>query len=87
MHGDAALRKRAERVIPGGMPPPGPRGGRRGLVVFRLALEHMRVPLLDRQFSLPSVGEALAGETLRDAGAAAEFDRLVADLLAPAGAI
>ena len=61
---------------------PGPRGGRRGLVVLRLALEHMRVPLLDRQFSLPAAGEVLAGDALRDAGAAAELDRLVSELLA-----
>ncbi|MDE0220988.1 MAG: NAD(P)H-dependent oxidoreductase [Spirochaetaceae bacterium] len=65
---------------------PGPGGGRRGLVVLRLALDHMRVPLLERHFSLPSAGDALAGETLRDTGAAAELDRLVADLLTAASA-
>ena len=45
----------------------------------------MHVPLLDRQFSLPSAREALAGDALRDAGAAEELDRLVSDLLAAAG--
>ena len=63
---------------------PGPGGGRRGLVVLRLALGHLRVPLLDRQFSLPSAGEGLAGGALRDAGAAAELDQLVTELLAAA---
>ena len=63
---------------------PGPGGGRRALVVLRLALDHMRVPVLDRQFSLPSAREALAGDALRDAATAAELDRLVSDLLAAA---
>ena len=63
---------------------PGPGGGRRGLAVLRLALGHLRVPLLDRQFSLPSAGEALAGDELRAAGAAAELDQLVSELLAAA---
>ena len=63
---------------------PGPGGGRRGLAVLRLALGHLRVPLLDRQLSLPSAGEALAGDELRDAGAAAELDQLVSELLAAA---
>ena len=60
---------------------PGPGGGRRALVVLRLALDHMHVPVLDRQFSLPSAGEALAGDALRDAATAAELDRLVSELL------
>jgi len=55
-------------------------------VVLRLALGHLRVPLLDRQFSLPSAGEALAGDELRDAGATAELDQLVSELLAAAEA-
>ena len=65
---------------------PGPGGGRRGLVVLRLALGHMHVPLLDRQFSLPSAREAPTGDALRDAGAASELDRLVSDLLTAAEA-
>jgi NAD(P)H-dependent FMN reductase len=65
---------------------PGPGGGRRGLEVLRLALGHLRVPLLDRQFSLSAASEGLAGDSLRGAGAAAELDRLVADLLAAAEA-
>ena len=60
---------------------PGPRGGRRALVVLRLALDHMHVPVLDRQFSLPSAREALADDALRDAATAAELDRLVSELL------
>ena len=60
---------------------PGPRGGRRGLVVLRLALDHMHVPVLDRQFSLPSAREALAGGALRDAALSAELDRLISELL------
>jgi len=64
---------------------PGPRGGRRALVVLRLALDHMRVPVLDRQFSLPSAREALAGDTLSDAALLEDLDRLVTDLLAAAG--
>ena len=64
---------------------PGPRGGRRALVVLRLALDHMRVPVLDRQFSVPSAREAMAGDTLSDAALLDELDRLVADLLAAAG--
>ena len=63
---------------------PGPGGGRRGLAVLRLALGHLRVPLLDRQLSLPAAGEALAGDELRAAGAAAELDQLVSELLAAA---
>ena len=65
---------------------PGPGGGRRGLVVLRLALDHMHVPLLERQFSLPAAGDVLAGRTIRDADAASELDRLVADLLIAAAA-
>ena len=65
---------------------PGPRGGGRALVVLRLALDHMHVPVLDRQFSLPSAGDALAGDTLRDSGTLAELDRLIADLLTAAEA-
>ena len=65
---------------------PGPGGGRRGLVLLRLALGHMHMPLLDRQFSLPSAREALAGDALRDAAATAELDRLLSDLLSAAAA-
>ena len=65
---------------------PRPRGGGRGLVVLRLALVHMRVPVLDRQFSLPSAPDALAGSTPRDAGTLAELDRLISDLLSATAA-
>ena len=65
---------------------PGPRGGRRALVVLRLALDHMRVPVLDRQFSLPSAREAMTGDGLSDAARLEELDRLVSELLTAAGA-
>ena len=65
---------------------PGPGGGRRGLVVLRLALDHMHVPVLERQFSLPSAREVLAGDALRDADSAVELGELIADLLNVAAA-
>ena len=65
---------------------PGPRGGRRALVVLRLALDHMRVPVLDRQFSLPSARETMEGNALSDAAKLEELDRLVSELLAAAEA-
>lgn len=65
---------------------PGPRGGRRALVVLRLALDHMRVPVLERQFSLPSARETMAGNALSDAARLEELDRLVSELLTAVGA-
>ena len=65
---------------------PGPRGGRRALVVLRLALDHMRVPVLERQFSLPSARETMTGDALSDAARLEELDRLVSELLTAVGA-